>query len=169
MAYTKITQKEFEHTLSNLGKSGYSWIEWKEENSTAKETIYMVKINNIYVKIFSSIVDGETRPVGSDAIRAIGYDKESKTLMSTVSVRVNRTENWSENLKKAIQEVVSKQLDIKTCPIPGCGGKINKIKYKDRNTGKLVEFDGCTNYKNHGSLNVKSTEKLTEKDLEYWE
>lgn len=167
MAYKKITQQQFEYILDNLGKSGYSWIEWKEPN--AKETIYMVKINNIYVKVFSSIVDGVSRDVGSDAIRVVGWDKQAKRPIMSSEMRVNRTDNWTENLKKRIADVVSKQLDIKKCPIKGCGGKINHIKYKDRNTGKLVEFDGCTNYKNHGNLNVKSNEKLTEKDLKYWE
>jgi len=165
MAYTKITKQQFEDTLNNLGKSGYQWTEWKEPN--ARETVYMVKIETgnqkyIYVKIFSSIVDGVSRDVGADAIRVLAWDKESKRPILSSEKRVNRTDNWSENLKKKINEVVTKQLDIKTCTILGCGGKIIRIKWKGK------EFDGCTNYKNHKNI-VNTTKKFTENDLEYWE
>ncbi len=157
MSYVKITQQQFEDVLNNLGKSGFSWIEWEEPK--AKEKIYMVKINDKYVKVFSSLVDGVSREVGTDAIRVLAWDKPSKRPIMSSEKRVNRTDNWAENLKKKINEVISKQVDFPTCLIPGCGGKIVPIKYKGK------EFNGCTNYKNHGNLN----NVFTEKDLEFWE
>lgn len=163
MSYVKITQKEFEDVLNNLGKSGYSWLEWKEENHNIREKIYMVKINDKYVKVFSSLVDGVSREVGTDAIRVVAWDKSSKRPIMSSEKRVNRTDNWRENLKKKINEVISKQVDFLMCTIPGCGGKIVPIKYKGK------EFNGCTNYKNHNNLIKNESKQFTEKDLEFWE
>lgn len=147
MVYVEISKKWFEHTLSNLGKSGFTWEECKDEK--AKETVYMVSINDIHIKIFSSIVDGVSRDVGSDAIRIVGWDIKSDRPIMSSEMRVNRTENWSENLKSRINSVVTKlsQLeDNPKCTYPGCGGTMVEMK------GKYGKFKGCLNYKNHVKL-----------------
>ena len=158
MSYVEISGKEFEYVLSHLGKSGYTWKELDESN--AKESIYMVSINDIHIKVFSSIVDGMSRGVGSDAIRVVGWDVRSDRPISSSEMRVNRTDNWADNLRKRIQTVVSKVVslgDAPKCKI--CGGMLVEMK------GKYGKFKGCLNYKNHGKVN----KIVTEKDVKFWE
>jgi len=158
MSYTEITQEQFEYVLSHLGKSGYIWK--KLEEPKAKESIYMVSINDIHLKVFSSIVGGISRPIGNDAIRVVGWDMVSDRPMSASEGRVNRTDNWSENLKTRIQTVVSKVVEMRDAPkCPKCGGMMTEMK------GKYGKFMGCLNYKNHGKVN----KVVTEKDKEFWE
>ncbi len=158
MSYTEITQEQFEYVLSHLGKSGYTWK--KSEEPMAKENVYMVSINDIHIKVFSSIVGGVSRNVGADAIRVVGWDLQSDRPISSSEGRVNRTDNWSENLKARIQTVVSKVVDTRNAPkCQICGGMMSEMK------GKFGKFMGCLNYKNHG----KVTEKVTEKNVEFWE
>ncbi len=143
MSYTEITQEQFEYVLSHLGKSGYAWK--KLEEKYAKENVYMVSINDIHLKVFSSIVGGTSRGVGNDAIRVVGWDNQSDRPMSASEGRVNRTDNWSENLKARIQTVVSKVVEMRDAPkCPKCGGMMSEMK------GKYGKFMGCLNYKNHG-------------------
>lgn len=155
MSYTEITQTQFEYVLSHLGKIGYTWK--KLDEIGAKETIYMVSINNINIKIFSSLVNGLSRDVGTDAIRVVGWDIENDKAILSLK-RVNRTYNWCENLKERINETVDKIISIKKCKV--CGGYIVKMK------GKYGEFDGCLSYKKH-KLNNKR--KYSENDKEFWE
>lgn len=158
MSYIEITQEQFEYVLSHLGKSGYIWK--KLEEKYAKENVYMVSINDIHIKVFSSIVAGVGREVGSDAIRVVGWDMSSDRPMSTSEGRVNRTDNWSENLKIRIQTVVSKVVEMRDAPkCPKCGGMMSEMK------GKFGKFKGCLNYKNH----EKVEKKVVEKDIEFWE
>jgi len=158
MSYTEITQKEFEYVLSHLGKVGYTWEKLDEPN--AKENVYMVSINDIHIKVFSSIVDGISRNVGKDAIRVVGWDLQSDRPISASEGRVNRTDKWAENLKSRIQTVVSKVVDVRDAPkCKVCGGMMAEMK------GKYGKFMGCLNYKNHG----KVVEKVDEKNPEFWE
>ncbi len=157
MSYVEITQKDFEYVLSHLGKSGYTWKKLDEPN--AKENIYVVSINNIHVKVFSSIVDGVSRNVGLDAIRLVGWDITSDRPITSSEMRVNRTDNWAENLKVRIQTVVSKVIDAPTCKI--CGGIMTKMK------GKYGEFSGCLNYKIHGKTLEQF--KFKKNNVEFWE
>lgn len=145
MVYVEINQSEFEYVLNHLGKLGYSWKILDELN--AKEKIYMISINDVHIKVFSSMVGGVSRSVGSDAVRVVGWDIKSDRPIMSSEMRVNRTENWSENLKSRINSVVTKlsQLeDNPKCPYPGCGGIMVEMK------GKYGKFNGCLNYKNHG-------------------
>ncbi len=158
MTYTEITQEEFEYVLSHLGKSGYTWR--KLDEPKAKENIYMVSINNIHVKVFSSIVDGSSRGVGTDAIRVVGWDTMTDRPISSSEMRVNRTDNWSINLRNRIETVVSKVVNVSRCKI--CGGIEIEMK------GKFGKFMGCLNYKNHDKVK-KVVNKVAEKDIDFWE
>lgn len=140
MVYTEITQSEFEYVLSHLGKSGYKWSVIEEPN--AKEKIYMVSINDIHVKVFSSLVGGVSRSVGSDAVRVVGWDIVSNRPIMSSEMRVNRTEGWADNLRKRIESVVGKMIDSEKCKI--CGGVLVEMN------GRFGKFKGCLNYKNHG-------------------
>lgn len=142
MAYTEITQEQFEYVLSHLGKSGYAWK--KSEESMAKESVYIVSINDIHIKVFSSIVDGVSRGIGADAIRVVGWDVRSDRPITSSEMRVNRTDNWAENLRKRVQTVVSKVVSLEDAPkCKICGGMMSEMK------GKFGKFTGCLNYKNH--------------------
>jgi hypothetical protein len=142
MVYTEITQSEFEYVLSHLGKIGYTWKILEEPN--AKEKIYMVSINDIHMKVFSSLVGGVSRAVGADAIRVIGWDIVSDRPVSSSECRVNRTDNWAENLRKRVETVVGKMIDTPKCSI--CGGSVVDVN------GKYGKFKSCLNYRNHGKV-----------------
>lgn len=163
MSYVEIKEKEFEYVLSHLGKSGYTWK--KLEQDGAKESIYLVSINNIHVKVFSSIVDGVSRGVGSDAVRVVGWDIQSDRPIMSSEMRVNRTDNWSNNLRDRINTVVSKIMNVEKCKV--CGGMVVEMK------GKYGKFKGCLNYKSHGKgygkVGKKVSEKFTKEDIEFWE
>lgn len=164
MTYVEISKKWFEHTLNNLGKSGYTWEEIVDEK--AKENVYMVHINNMHMKVFSSIVDGVSRDVGEDAIRVVGWDVVSNRPISVAEGRVNRTENWADNLKIRINTVLSKLVEIQDSPkCKICGGIVVEME------GKYGKFDGCLNYKNHTKFSTysKSSGRFTEKNKEFWE
>lgn len=154
MSYVEINQAGFEYILNHLGKSGYSWRVCDEPN--AKEKIYMVSINDIHVKVFSSVVGGVSRRVGADAIRVVGWDITSDRPIMSSEMRVNRTNNWANHLRTRIDNVVTKLIDSQKCEI--CGGMKVKIK------GKFGEFIGCLNYKNHGA-ELKNI--VTEKNKEF--
>ena len=158
MTYIEITQKEFEYVLSHLGKSGYIWK--KVEQDGAKENIYLVSINNIHIKVFSSIVDGSSRGVGTDAIRVVGWDMMTDRPISSSEMRVNRTVNWSINLKNRIETVISRVINASRCKI--CGGIEIEMK------GKYGNFMGCLNYKNHDKVK-KIIKKVTKENIEFWE
>lgn len=139
MGYVEINQAEFEYVLSHLGKLGYSWKVLDEPN--AKEKIYMVSINDIHVKVFSSVVGGVSRGLGADAIRVVGWDIKSDRPIMSSEMRVNRTDNWVTHLRTRIDNVVTKLIDSEKCKI--CGGMMVDMK------GKYGKFKGCLNYKNH--------------------
>jgi replicative superfamily II helicase len=138
MPYTEIIQSEFEDLL-NL--QGYKWKIL--DDNMAKEVIYLVETGGIGVKIFSSIVSGMSRGVGTDAIRVLGLDPVSGLPVISSESRVYRTDNWRSNLVQRIEDVKLKMKDIQKCQI--CGGMM-----VERTNSKTKEkFFGCLNYKNH--------------------
>jgi len=173
MSYVEITQEQFEYVLSHLGKSGYTWK--KLDEPMAKESVYMVSINDIHIKVFSSIVDGVSRGIGADAIRVVGWDVRSDRPITLSEIRVNRTDNWAENLRKRVQTVVSRVVSLEDAPkCKICGGMLIEMN------GKFGKFKGCLNYKNHGkeihivndttfTFKDSKIEKVTQKDVEFWE
>jgi len=86
MGYTRITQHEFEHILE---RDTHRWKQVKD--FVAKENIYLVESYGAYVKIFSSLENGVSRRVGSDAIRVIGWDNISNLPIFTNEHKVYRT------------------------------------------------------------------------------
>lgn len=138
MPYTEITQSEFEDLL-NL--QGYKWRRLDEP--MAKENVYLIEINGIGIKIFSSIVGGVGRNVGTDAIRLVGWDTVSGYPVLSSEHRVYRTEGWRQNLINRIEEVKAKMINNSKCPI--CGAIT--VERMNRNTQE--KFMGCLNWKNH--------------------
>lgn len=138
MAYTEITQEEFEDIL-NL--KGYKWKQVTDQ--FAKENIYLIESDGISIKVYSSLVGGISRGVGADAIRTIGWDSVSNLPVSTSEARVYRTEGWRENLIARIEGVKEKMKGVQKCKI--CGG----VMVERVNRATKEKFMGCLNYKNH--------------------
>jgi replicative superfamily II helicase len=138
MSYVEIVQGEFEDVLT---KNGYKWETVKD--SYAKETVYLINSNGIFVKIFSSLESGVSRPVGSDAIRVVAWDPVSGLPVMGSEGRVNRTDGWRENLVSRIEAVRSKMVGVEKCKI--CGG----IMVERTNNKTKDKFLGCLNWKGH--------------------
>jgi replicative superfamily II helicase len=138
LSYIEITQKEFEDVLT---KNGYKWEMVKD--SYAKETVYLINSNGIFVKIFSSIENGVSRPVGADAVRIVAWDPVSGLPVMGSEGRVNRTDGWRENLVARIETVRSKMVGVEKCKI--CGG----IMVERTNSKTKDKFLGCLNWKGH--------------------
>jgi replicative superfamily II helicase len=148
VSYTEITQKEFEDVLT---KNGYKW--QIVTDSYAKENVYLIDSNGIFVKIFSSIENGVSREVGADAIRVVAWDPVSSLPVMSSEARVYRTDGWRENLMTRIEGVKAKMIGTEKCKI--CGGilveRINR-KTKDK-------FMGCLNWKNHQKNEINTGNK----------
>lgn len=153
MPYTEISEKEFEDALT---ERGYNWKRISEPYT--KENPYMIEHKGVYVKVYSSIVRGVSREVGSDAIRVIGWDPISNFPVTSSEGRVNRTEGWRQNLASRIEDVRQKMGIIDKCKI--CGGIL--VERENRSTHQ--KFMGCLNYKNHPKKGEKPshTERLVE-------
>ncbi len=136
MAYVEIKQKEFEDVLTT---KGYKW--QIVTDSYARETVYLIESDGIFVKVFSSIVDGVSREVGADAIRVVAWDPVSKLPVMSSEGRVNRTDGWRGNLVARIDDVKSKMVGAEKCKI--CGGIL--VPRKNNKTGD--SFMGCLNWK----------------------
>lgn len=115
MPYVDIIQKDFEDVLD---KHGYKWK--LVPDHMAKENIYLIESDGVHVKIFSSIVDGVSRGVGTDAIRTICWDPVSNFPVVSSEARVYRTDNWRSNFIQRIEDIKLKMLYIEKCKI--CGG-----------------------------------------------
>ena len=138
MTYTEIMQREFEEVLT---KNGYKWK--IVADLRAKETIYLIESDGVSIKIYSSIVDGVSRGVGTDAIRTVGWDLVSNLPVMSSEARVYRTENWKSNLVQRIEGVKAKMSGVEKCNI--CGG----IMVERINSRTKEKFNGCLNYRNH--------------------
>lgn len=139
--YVEIRQEEFEETLS---RRGYKWE--RVADPVAKEAVYLVDFGGIYVKIYSSIVNGLSRGVGTDAMRVVAWDHVSYLPVISSEGRVNRTAGWRENLVVRIESAKDKMKGVEKCNI--CGGMLIE------RTNKLTQrkFMGCLNYRNHPGI-----------------
>ncbi|MFA4870842.1 MAG: UvrD-helicase domain-containing protein [Pedobacter sp.] len=132
--YATILQSDFESILTGLGK----WLLVKNTDYT-KENVYLVDDN---IKIFSSIVNGSSRPVGDDAIRVMIWDSVANMPLRSSESRVYLIDTWSKNLINHINKVRAELLTIKKCP--RCGAFL-----VERENSKTHEkFWGCMNFKN---------------------
>ena len=97
--YTEVNLEQFDELLK--AEKG-----WKKEIS-GKEFVYdyeMTRFPNIVIKVLTSIKTDTSaaRKVGQDAIRVFVVRKVGKKFRGYAKqVRVNRTMNWRDNVKKA--------------------------------------------------------------------
>lgn len=99
--YTEISIEE----MDNFLKEDKGW----QKNISGYEYVYDYKMKHfpVLIKVMSSVsvVSAKGRNKGSDAIRvfAVQIDKNGKVIKGLLSSkRVYRTENWRENLEKAV-------------------------------------------------------------------
>lgn len=153
--YVEIKQGEFEEILS---RRGYKWE--RVTDPIAKEAVYLVDFGGIYVKVYSSIVNGLSRGVGTDAMRIVAWDHVSNLPVISSEGRVNRTSGWRENLIVRIESAKDKMKGVEKCNI--CGGLLVE------RTNKLTQktFMGCLNYRNHpGSKNIDIVHKSVDRNI----
>ena len=149
MTYTEIAQADFEDLL-NI--KGYKWR--KLEEPMAKEAIYLVETGGVTVKIFSSIVGGVGRGIGTDAIRVVGWDLVSGFPVSASEARVYRTDGWREHLVERIENVKGKMINDSRCKI--CGAMmVERVNSKTKE-----RFKGCLNWKNHPKKGEMSNQNV---------
>ncbi len=154
MTYVEVKQKEFEDVLS---ERGYKW--QIVPDSYAKETIYLVESDGIFVKIFSSIENGVGRGVGTDAIRVVAWDSVSKLPVMSSERRVNRTDGWRQNLVARIDDVKEKMVGAERCNI--CGG----ILVERVNSKTQDKFMGCLNWKGHKKETIIEKNNVEDKNI----
>jgi len=100
--YVKVRLNEFDELL----KASKGWT----KNISGKEYVYdyeMKRFPHIIIKVLTSIKTETTaaRKVGKDAIRVFVIKKDGKGFKGYAKqVRVNRTKNWRENVKKAFMK-----------------------------------------------------------------
>lgn len=138
MPYVEIAQREFETLLT---EKGYKWKISPEAFS--KEIVYLIECDGVHVKVFSSLVGGISRDVGSDAVRVVCWDPISNLPVMSSEARVNRTEGWRTHLVERIEGIKQKMKGMEICNV--CGGM--KVERDNRTTHE--KFMGCLNYRNH--------------------
>lgn len=143
--YTEITKEDFEKALSEAGK-------WTIVNDPrASEKIYLLEDpSGFQIKIFSSIVGGQSRGVGEDAIRVVAWDNIAQLPIQVSKARVYRVENWAINLKGRLNNVMLLLKEIKRCK--KCGASL--VQRVNGHTKEV--FWGCLNFRNHTNGNNSS-------------
>ena len=139
--YTQITQAEMEEHLNVNPVTGLPNKEGGFHRIHIKSTIEIVYAKivkpNVSLRVYSSIVAGESRGIGEDAIRVCLFWRKTKTdkpIMIGTSKRVHRVLGWRKNL----DDRINKWVDMLGPECKKCGSPtVYKTKYK---------FFGCSMY-----------------------
>ena len=132
--YTKITQEEMELQLSYISK-GFHITAIPRIN----EIVYEAEFKNVQwmaIRVYSSIekYSKTSRKKGADAIRVCLVYKDK---IIGGSKRVNRTQNWMNNLRLRATELGHSVSELKC----NCGEG-----YMVERKGKSGKFHGCSEY-----------------------
>lgn len=133
-----VTQTEFEKFVVPLG-----FQQIKIEGTVELVYAKIVKLNQytFSLRIYSSInPDGNSRSVGSDAIRVALFIKTDTIKMVGGDKRVHRVEGWRSNLGERLNNW--QELLTKSCP--KCNG-LTALR-KPKAGAKWKAFYGCINY-----------------------
>lgn len=135
--YTRIEQEEFEQFLNSFAHFE------QPEDTTAEEEVYDIPLpaDDLVIRIFSTLQDGNGRDCGSDAIRTTVYDKASDTVIGGEK-KTLRIETWRSNLRPKVEDLVANWRNYQHGHCPDCG---HRLAVRD---GKYGEFLGCTDYPN---------------------
>ena len=100
------------------------------------ELVYgKIVAKSVCLRVYTSVVYGESRAVGLDAIRVCLVARKKDGIIVGIGreTRVNRIGTWKKNL----QARIDKHVDLMTPPCPICG---ENTKERD---GKYGKFAGC--------------------------
>jgi len=101
MTYTKITELEFDEVLK--AERG-----WTKEFAYG-EYVYSFRLKknpDVEIKVFSSISNGSSKPVGKDAIRICAVNtRTNKGILK--AKRINRVPGWDARLKERVIEMIN--------------------------------------------------------------
>lgn len=145
--YENVTEDEFDAFMDDL--AAYE----KSVPADAREVVYDIPLpaDELVVRVWSTLVRGNSRAKGKDAIRAVVWDTEKgqpiggreKTLR--LGPTDSNPEGWKGNLRPKIQDLVANWRNYdKECP--ECGARM-ALREPDRNDD-WDPFWGCTNYPN---------------------
>jgi len=143
--YEKVSEKEFDEFMDSV--AAYT----KRLPEDANEIVYDIPlpVDELVVRVWSTVVAGQARAKGNDAIRCVVWDVErdrpiggrEKTLR--IGPTDSNPEGWQGNLRPKIQDVVAnwRKYD-KVCD--DCGSRM-AVREPGRNDN-WDPFWGCTEY-----------------------
>lgn len=143
--YQNITEDEFDAFMGDL--ADYE----KTVPARAKEVAYdlSLPVDGLVIRVWSTIVRGNSRDCGDDAIRAVVWDTEEdrpvggrkKTLR--LAPTASNPEGWKGNLRPKVIDLFKNWRDYdRQCP--KCGSRMVK-RTPDRGDD-WTAFWGCTSY-----------------------
>lgn len=143
--YENVTEDEFDAFMNDLAT--YE----KHVPADSREVAYDIPLptDDLVIRVWSTIVRGNSRDCGDDSIKAVVWDTENgkpvggreKTLR--LAPTDSNPEGWKGNLRPKIQDLVAnwRKYD-KVCP--KCGNRM-ALREPGRNDN-WTAFWGCTNY-----------------------
>lgn len=144
MKYTEISRLEIDNLLTKKGFSEISLNGVSElVYSKRFDKIYKDEVYQISIRIYTTIEYGISRRKGSDAIRVVIFWRSDSGQIKKIKTfnRINRIENWSNNLSKKIIEAES---FIINNPIKKC--KCGFILVCRENRISNIKFLSCVNF-----------------------
>jgi hypothetical protein len=135
--YHAVTAEELESALSEIPNVTFGRIRIER----VRERVYQTPVaRNCWLVCYSSIVDGEARGVGEDAIRFVVFYRGQAGTKDRVVVkakRVHRITTWRKNLSARVESMLK---TIESIKCPRCGSLMTTRK------GKFGSFSGCVRY-----------------------
>lgn len=141
-SYTPITREEFEEVLDKTTEYEVA------TDSHGKEVAYDIDLPHpeLTVRIFSTLVAGQARGCGEDAIRCVIWHEGKDVPVSgrEKTLRIGPTpsnpQGWKGNLVPKIADLMYNWQERYYGDCPDCGGV---LQLKE---GQYGEFLGCSNY-----------------------
>lgn len=142
--YTPVSKEEMEELLfSRMGfKPNVNPLRIEGTNELVYGKGFRLGVFPLSLRVFTAInPSGESRPVGSDAIRVILVVRIAEEIKAlTLPRKVLRTTNWRTNLGKRIAELEALIPQLSVCNV--CGLPMAE-RYSKRNKSNFL---GCVGY-----------------------
>lgn len=139
MSYVRISEEEFREATPDC---------FEEFPNPGGELVFFYPVGSFLIKIYSSIIRGESREVGKDAIRVVLYSNQTGN--GALSRRIYRVPGWGERMIKVAREFyrLAEKADEVSCRICGAATIPRKSKFG--------YFLGCSKYpKCRGTISLK--------------
>jgi hypothetical protein len=135
--YHPVTAEELEAALAEISQVSFERIRIER----VRERVYQAPVaRDCWLVCYSSIVDGEARGVGEDAIRFVVFYRGqagTKDRVVMKAKRVHRITTWRKNLAARVESIL-KWIESMKCS--RCG---SLMMVRD---GKFGAFAGCVRY-----------------------